>query len=53
MFWFSFSVSWIVKTHTSLGYFWALAVALLSASVILPGIDLFFPLEEETYKELE
>lgn len=49
IFWLCMSVSWIVKTHTELNYFWACSVSLLFASTILPALDLLFPLEEEQY----
>ncbi|MCC2607449.1 hypothetical protein [Planctobacterium marinum] len=52
MFWFSMSVSWFIKSHTSLGYVWALCAAVFAATVVLPALDLLFSLEEETFDEL-
>ena len=50
VFWLSMSVSWMIKQTTSLSYFFALAAALFAVSVVLPALDLFFPLEEENYE---
>lgn len=49
--WLSMSVSWLVKSHTSLDYIWALSAALLFCSVVTPALDLLFSLEEEKHPD--
>ncbi len=46
MFWLSMTVAWMVLRYTSLTDIFAFMVAVCSANLLLPALDLLFPLEE-------